>query len=49
MSIVINSYGQNIAIQGPAFKVTVTITKGKQVIVFTCMSNKVDDMIASMK
>ena len=49
MSIVINSYGQNIAIQGPAFKVTVTITKNNQVIVFTCMSNEVDKMIASYR
>lgn len=49
MSIVINSYGKNIAIQGPALKVTVTITKGNQVIVFTCMSNEVDKMIASHK
>jgi hypothetical protein len=49
MSIVINSYGQNIAIQGPAFKVTVTITKGKQIITFTCMSDQVDKMIASYR
>lgn len=47
MSIVINSYGKSIAHAGPPFTVTVTITKGKRIITFTCMSNQVDEMIAS--
>jgi len=49
MSIYINSYGIDISKASKPVPVTVECVKGTQVIVFTCLSDKIDTMIASIK